>query len=217
METFLNKHKHHANLIVQDDRESYTKSLWDEVRANSIGNTFFEYSVLDIDSARSIITWVNSPLGLDRIALLSFHTITVPAQNALLKLLEEPRDGVRFFLVTSNKQSLLPTLLSRLNHIETKNNTSNDTSPILFLKTNPLLRMKIPFVAQLISAVDKEGRKDRERVRSFLLQLAKVDDRALLPSEYITEVIEIASYAGDPSSSPKALIEYLALKLPWGK
>ncbi|MEN9338018.1 MAG: hypothetical protein RIQ41_332, partial [Candidatus Parcubacteria bacterium] len=31
---------------------------------------------------------------------------------------------------------------------------------------------------------------------------------------YITETLEIASYASDPSASGKALLEYLALLLP---
>ena len=40
-------------------------------------------------------------------------TMNVQAQNALLKLLEEPPDGVRFLLLTTNSQGLLATIRSR--------------------------------------------------------------------------------------------------------
>ena len=40
-------------------------------------------------------------------------TMNIQAQNALLKLLEEPPDGVRFLLLTENAQGLLATIRSR--------------------------------------------------------------------------------------------------------
>lgn len=41
------------------------------------------------------------------------HTMTVEAQNSLLKVLEEPPEGVLFILITDQNQKLLPTILSR--------------------------------------------------------------------------------------------------------
>ncbi len=41
------------------------------------------------------------------------HKLTVAAQNALLKLLEEPPEYAAFLLLTDNAQALLPTLRSR--------------------------------------------------------------------------------------------------------
>lgn len=41
------------------------------------------------------------------------HTMTVEAQNALLKLLEEPPDYVRIILTAPNRRQLLPTVISR--------------------------------------------------------------------------------------------------------
>ncbi len=40
------------------------------------------------------------------------------AQNALLKLLEEPVDNVHFVLTTHKEQEILPTILSRVQHVE---------------------------------------------------------------------------------------------------
>ena len=46
--------------------------------------------------------------------LLGAHTMTTEAQNALLKLLEEPPDYVRIILTVPNRRQLLPTVISRV-------------------------------------------------------------------------------------------------------
>ncbi|MEK7064310.1 MAG: hypothetical protein AAB973_01750, partial [Patescibacteria group bacterium] len=40
------------------------------------------------------------------------HLLTIPAQNALLKTLEEPPGNSLIYLITSSPYSLLPTVLS---------------------------------------------------------------------------------------------------------
>ncbi len=45
--------------------------------------------------------------------ILQAEALTVEAQNALLKILEEPGDSTIFILTVSNEKSLLPTILSR--------------------------------------------------------------------------------------------------------
>ncbi len=47
------------------------------------------------------------------IILTQAELLTVPAQNALLKLLEEPPLHTYFFLLTDNLDSFLPTIISR--------------------------------------------------------------------------------------------------------
>lgn len=42
------------------------------------------------------------------------HLLTVPAQNALLKTLEEPPSNSQIYLVTNHPDQLLPTVLSRV-------------------------------------------------------------------------------------------------------
>jgi DNA polymerase III delta prime subunit len=41
------------------------------------------------------------------------HLLTIPAQNALLKILEEPPGNSEIYLVTDQSDQLLPTILSR--------------------------------------------------------------------------------------------------------
>lgn len=70
------------------------------------------------------------------------HLLTQPAQNSLLKLLEEPPQNTYFVLTTTHLKQLLPTLISRcqLHHLTQTNQTIN--SEILqqlksFLSQNP--------------------------------------------------------------------------------
>ncbi len=206
---------HHATLLIQTDRKTSSQEFWGALQKLSPAHTFFDNTVLDIDTARAIQSWAQTPYDQKKIGLVSFHTITVPAQNALLKIVEEPPLHVQFIFVTSNKENLLPTLLSRLNHIyheseETPKNLDAET----FLKTSPQTRMKLPHIVELLAKVDEEDRKDRESVRLFILELAQALRDKKVSAHYVTETLEIASYAGLPSSSTKALLEYLSLLLP---
>lgn len=213
--SLITTHTHHATLIVHPKRKEVTPELQKELTEDSHAHLFLEQTVIDIDTARSLSHWNNSPYEGNRIALLSFHSITIPAQNALLKVIEEPKEGTRFILITSNKDALLPTLLSRLQE-EAPNDQilKKDTTTITtFLAAEPSLRMKLPQITALLSASDEEGRKDREAIHYFLTTLAQtlLNKKEAL---YAKETLLLASYAKDSSSSGKALLEYLALLLP---
>lgn len=206
---------HHATLFTQEDRKLFTEKVWEELSLKSIAHTLHDQTVLDIDTARKLITWANTPYEGEKTALVSFHTITIPAQNALLKIVEEPRSGVRFIFITTNKDAIIPTLYSRLQeqHLE-KTLEKVDTSTALFLTTVHSERMKLRQITEILSQVDEEGRKDREVVRTFIMSLIPLLTKNNISPKYITETFEVASYASDPSSSSKALLEYLSLLLP---
>ena len=55
--------------------------------------------------------------GKKLFVLDGFHTVTPLVQNKLLKLLEEPAEGVYFLLGACAEHSVLPTVLSRVNKI----------------------------------------------------------------------------------------------------
>jgi DNA polymerase III delta prime subunit len=207
---------HHAVLVVSGERDAVRVTLFEELQRISPVHRLFDQTVLDIDTARNIISWANTPYNDEKIALITFHIATIPAQNAMLKVLEEPKAGVKFILLTSNKEHLLETVLSRVESIETQgiNSEEKDNRAVTFLATKHSERMKLAFVAQLLLSEDEEGRKDREKVRGFILSLSQVLSEKNAEPKYILETIEVASYAGDSSASGKALIEYLSLLLP---
>lgn len=216
--SFLKTINHHAILLTHPERKELTEKLWEELQHDSLAHRLFDATVLDITNARTITSWAKSAYDGERTGLISFHTIGVPAQNALLKILEEPGDKTKFILVTSNKNDLIETVLSRVLHHEVETKTTKQTPDAkYFLETAPTQRMKLEFITTLLAKTDEEDRKDREAVRTFILSLVKQLTKNKAPAKVITETLEVASYASLPSSSGKMLLEYLSLLLPQTK
>lgn len=57
--------------------------------------------------------------------------MTPPAQNSLLKLLEEPTEGTRFILTTHHPDALLPTIRSRANSYHVPAVSMNESQSII--------------------------------------------------------------------------------------
>lgn len=77
---------------------------------------------IGIESIRELTSFLNSKpiLSKHKIAyLIDAHLLTIPAQNALLKTLEEPPGNSHLFLITSQPFRLLPTILSRVQIVST--------------------------------------------------------------------------------------------------
>lgn len=81
---------------------------------NEKGNITIEY----IHELERHIHHKSSNAGrIEKIVLIQHaEYMTIEAQNALLKLLEEPVDGVMYILTTASREALLPTIRSRTQH-----------------------------------------------------------------------------------------------------
>lgn len=215
---------HHATLILDEQRKELSEHLWSLVHTHSLHHINFTTTVLDIDTARRIQEWNISPHDetQERKAILCFHSITIPAQNALLKVLEEPSSGTSFILITSSSHSLLPTFLSRMNILKTSfkkdQGVSNELQDIasLFFITKKTERTGLPIIKKLLQTTDEKDRKDREGFRTFIMSLIEYKN-PLITAKHREELLIVASYSTDTSSSLKALLEYISLLLPCTK
>ena len=71
--------------------------------------------VISVDSMRHLYDETRTKTGTDRIIIIDYaERMTHQAQNAFLKLLEEPGDGIYFVLISHSVAKLLPTILSRI-------------------------------------------------------------------------------------------------------
>ncbi|PIR58361.1 MAG: hypothetical protein COU70_01285, partial [Parcubacteria group bacterium CG10_big_fil_rev_8_21_14_0_10_35_15] len=93
------------------------------VNGLKVGKLFFEiipitkeYSIEDIKNITKETKIFNPKTRI--YFLENFHLSSVPAQNSFLKLLEEPPSNVQFVLTTDNRNSLLPTIISRVKIIK---------------------------------------------------------------------------------------------------
>ncbi len=72
------------------------------------------------------------------------HKLTTEAQNALLKILEEPPENVIIILEAQNKENLLPTVRSRLVLIEAKKEYDTYQTDLYLTQTLPELLKTLP-------------------------------------------------------------------------
>ncbi len=93
-------------------------------------------NTIKISSIRDIkkFTTFSNETGFKKgVIILDADEMADEAQNALLKSLEEPPEDVIFFLITSNKEKLLPTIHSRCWQVKF-NPLSNDEVKLILIK-----------------------------------------------------------------------------------
>lgn len=87
---------------------------------------------IGVDAIRRLYDRTRGKVTKGRIIIIDYaETMTQQAQNAFLKLLEEPNTGTNFILVSHSSSTLLPTILSRVEKIEIKRITHEQTLDLL--------------------------------------------------------------------------------------
>lgn len=114
-----------------------------------------EKGTITIDSIRRLydITRTIEPAG--RIIVIDYTERMAPAaQNAFLKLLEEPSPGTRFMLLTHQPELILPTIASRSQRIDIRPITKAQTETLLdeLGVTNTTKRTQLLFIAEGLPA-----------------------------------------------------------------
>jgi DNA polymerase III delta prime subunit len=199
---------HHAyyieGLLAEfDTYKAALRPLW--------ANTFERFG---IDEARELVKLASFKNYTEAIFLVGAASITSEAQQALLKLLEEPPTGTVFVLLVPHG-SLLPTVRSRMLpyptvHIKEASSLNNVAKT--FLHSGGKER------SDMIAILLKNEEGVKERVRSFMYALEALLAPTLRTNAQAREGIEdialMRGYLGDRSPSLKMLLEHLALSLP---
>lgn len=215
---------HHANLFVGPDilLEEIRHDLKNVHGIRLEGNPdFFQFSYENfvIDNAREIKSLHDTrPLSVDgqKIFLLHMHAITVEAQNALLKLLEEPADYARFLLLLPSQHLLLPTVKSRLNILSVAEKTGQERNRDMaaeFLWAKPAKRLEM--VKEIMDDVSKE-KKTRQDVIDFLNDVEAIiyEKKGTRDGRKMLESVALArKYMNDRSPSVKMLMEFVAISV----
>lgn len=128
----------HSFLITggnNDDRLNYVKnklSEWQVCQFDLHQINFEEESSIGIKDIRELIQkLILNPVNSQFIVavITPAEKLTIEAQNALLKTLEEPPNKVKLFLLTNNINELLPTILSRCQIINLTNLPAGEAGP----------------------------------------------------------------------------------------
>ena len=166
-------------------------------------------NTIKISSIRDIRKFVN--INIDEmeyrfIIISDAHLMNEQAQNALLKNLEEPPEGIIFILISSDKNKLLPTIQSRCWQIHFEPLSEEAVKEILasyFLIAKEIVEKVIHFVEgsplNAIDLIQNDFENGLERTVSFL--------RYSLARRYSSAFRELTAFTeNDVNNSLKILI-----------
>jgi DNA polymerase III delta prime subunit len=189
------------------------------LRIKITGNPDFflrEYETFGIDDARELKERAGKrPLEeTKKIFIIAFNFITSEAQNALLKMFEEPAEDTHFFIVAPVSAALLPTLRSRLSILEPEVSKDELTEARKFLSGNLNLRLKI---AEKFKDAENESKKSEllfliDQLERFLSENNKSSEAS--QADALKEMLALKKYLFGRSPSVKMIAEYLLLRLP---
>lgn len=223
--------KHHAYVITGESGAALKvalKFVTDELGLSVTHNpdvVIRTYNLFTVEDARKLISLAQqSPLsGTKKALIVVTSRLYHEAQNALLKLFEEPPQGTTLFLLIPEEGQLLPTLRSRV--VLRSMSSKKIQAPAVTEEVQQFLRLTLEkrsaYIKKLTSSTSDEERHE-------------LRDKALALVNGI-EAVAYTTWAGEPSrtallrdlallrrllhdrSSPvKMILEHISLVLPRG-
>lgn len=176
----------------------------------------FDDEVVTIDVVRELYAFFTTQsLGSHKKALLRAGIVTHEAQNALLKLTEELREGNQIVMAVDSHHTIIPTLRSRAEiirkkaHIVSSQKTADDI--------DQFIKKSVPARLKAVESIVKK--KDAAKARAFVEQLIHVvraDERyqrQVSPSHMLA-LHAVRRDLDMQGMSIKLLMEYISLILP---
>lgn len=222
----LKQLNHHASLLIgsEETRAELVSILEKKHKIETRGNPdFFDlrYIIYGITDARMLIDLASTrpvdPKGL-KIFILTMNGITVEAQNALLKLLEEPAEYVRFFLIVPSAHLLLPTVRSRMSMLSNgdasaKGSALPQKEANEFVSASAAKRLEI--IKDLMDDISKEKKTKQDAIELLnSIESVLYEKSGVREARASFEAIDTArKYLNDRAPSVKMLLEYVALNM----
>ena len=163
--------------------------------------------------------------------MLEVFSFNMESANALLKTLEEPGEKIHFFIIVSSAENITPTLRSRLTVIDLRLGSSASKSdleaelPSEFLKSLPNKRLEM--VKKMLAKSENENEllpessANKQKAVQFLNTLEFLLEKELRSPQKgkkaaagLEKLSESGKFIFDRGSSPKIILEHLALALP---
>lgn len=161
---------------------------------------------IGIDEIRTIQKFLGKkPLLHPPLVIInSAHLMTIPAQNAFLKTLEEPPTGTSIYLITSEPNLLLPTIRSRVFDQKAPSKETPSIDKLTNLcKKDYLSRIKLLDSLSL----------DKSSAQEFLIELeSSIHHNLKLSTSY--KIVSNAKKYLSKNANPKLVLDFLAMNLP---
>ena len=179
-----------------------------------------------VDEARALIALASLKNFTQATFLVGASSITSEAQQALLKLLEEPQEGTVFVLLVPHG-ALLPTVRSRMLNLADGISDKKSSGRLSDLNQSVLSDTPVgQYALEFLSSSPKERSdmvtkmlKDEDGVRERVLNFVNGLERLLAADvkknvQALEDIAMVRDYLADRSPSIKMLLEHLALALP---
>jgi len=152
--------------------------------------------------------------GDKKIFLISVSSFSHEAQNALLKMFEEPTENTHFFIIVPSFDILLPTLQSRLQTVKTEDKNMIDLNQgKLFFSSSIATRMKM-----VDGFIEEKNKHQSQLFLSVLESYAHTaflkDNSSVSLREFLEDIVKIRGYLRDRSPSVKILLEHVVHTAP---
>jgi DNA polymerase III, delta subunit len=205
----MRMHTHHAQLYFGDSLE--TAPIPDLYKVPSQDVVHYVTESFTIADARELISEAIMRPFVDekRIFVVVTHEILPEAQNALLKLFEEPPLHVEFYVVIPKNAFLLPTLLSRLSIVSATNHkvASSDTFTAF---------IAAPYAERINQIAIMTKEKDTQWISELLSGCeAWIEADVVHRTRELKVLMFVREHIIHKGSSSKMLLEELALCLPY--
>jgi len=208
---------YHANIIVsnQDCKNFVFEILEKDLNFNVKANPDFsitEQESFGIDDARDLIKWViGKPLLSEiKVSLIILKSISLEAQNALLKVLEEPPMGTYIFINLESLGGILPTFISRVKILDLpklSKGVLNDVGS----EAQKFLRSDVKNKLAMIRALSKK--EDKIEMQELIKNLETVAYQNNFRSRDLSQMLTAKIFASTRGSSPKMILEWLSAVL----
>lgn len=191
----------HAHLLISTSIEA--SNLPAELKKEDADTAHIIKPSFGIDDARGL-TAMSSSRGWEsgRRFVIFAESMTEEAQNALLKLFEEPPTDTVFYLVIPSPSILLPTLRSRLISGEAGVTDPEDSLTSEFIKMS---------YGERLDLIAKLAKNDSDSLKRLVIDLGKLDTKN---SSAKKSLLLATKYISNRGASKKMLAEELALSLP---
>lgn len=227
--------QHHAFVIEKEAEEGVVAALaWveKELGMNPEGNpdvVMLRYGLFSVADARRVTELaVGAPFrGESKVLIITASRAYHEAQNALLKLFEEPPVGTYLFLIMPSLGGLLPTLRSRVQILSPMSDLRGPTSDVglpmshtpeiaqEFLKATKEKRSVL--IKKLTSGSDEEKRREN---RDEAIALVNGIEAVLLLGGLekhvatLSDIATLRTHLYDRSAPVRMILEHLSLVIP---
>jgi len=193
-----------------------------DTEKNSNDLYFKKYEAFSMEDGRDIKSW-HSQSGVGKskkICIIGTKFINREAEQALLKIIEEPGDNTHFFIIVPDSSILLPTILSRVHVIKIKNESNLDIKKeaINFIKLTK--KDRVDKVAVFIKENKDEDSSGALRyfATNFVNELEHIfykEFKKDINNKHIQFILEELSkargYLSTKGAGVKMILEHLAL------